>query len=98
MADLASEIRLAVDTGKVAIGSKEVLDAIRHNEAKLIIIAKADAYNRYANDIKHNAKLANIKIIEYNDTSKSLGVVCGKPYPVLSLAIIDQGTSNILNI
>ena len=39
MSDLARDIRLAVDTGKVAIGSKEVQGSVERNSAKLVIVA-----------------------------------------------------------
>jgi len=39
MADLAGDIRLAVDTGKVAIGYREVVKSISSSEAKAVVIA-----------------------------------------------------------
>ncbi len=96
MADLARDIRLAVDTGKVALGYREVERSISSAEAKAVVIAEKGEKSRI-NDIKHMCNIAGIKVIKYNDGSLELGMVCGKPYSVNALAIIDPGHSNILN-
>jgi len=45
----------------------------------------------------HMCNIAGIKLIKFNENSLELGTICGKPYSVNALAIIDQGNSNILN-
>ena len=96
MADLAGDIRLAVDTGKVAIGYREVAKSISNSEAKAVVIA-AKGKKDIIDDIVHMCNIAGIKIIKFNENSLELGTICGKPYSVNALAIIDQGNSNILN-
>jgi large subunit ribosomal protein L30e len=96
MSDLARDIRLAVDTGKVAIGSKEVQGSVERNSAKLVIVA-ANGKKDAIMDIAHICSIANIKLIKYDATSTNLGVVCGKPYTINALAVIEPGNSNILN-
>jgi len=96
MADLAGDIRLAVDTGKVAIGYREVAKSISNSEAKAVVIA-AKGKKDIIDDIVHMCNIAGIKIIKFNENSLELGTICGKPYSVNALAIIDQGSSNILN-
>jgi len=96
MTDLAGDIRLAVDTGKVAIGYREVAKSISNSEAKAVVIA-AKGKKDIIDDIVHMCNIAGIKIIKFNENSLELGTICGKPYSVNALAIIDQGSSNILN-
>jgi len=96
MADLAGDIRLAVDTGKVAIGYREVVKSISSSQAKAVVIATKGKKD-IIDDIVHMCNIAGIKLIKFNENSLELGTICGKPYSVNALAIIDQGNSNILN-
>ncbi len=95
ISDIASEVRLAVDSGEVAIGTNSVTKAMHENKAKLII-AVANSRQNDLLDIEHMAKIAGIKVSIVEGTPNALGAVCGKPYQVSMLAIIDQGNSNIL--
>ncbi len=95
MPDLNSDLRLAVDTGSVSFGFKETLKAVLEDKAKAVVMASKG--KKEADDILHACKLAGIRVINFNGNAMELGRVCGKPYSVSSLAIIDPGTSNILN-
>ncbi len=96
MANLASDIRLAVDSGEVAIGINSVMESISSGKAKLVV---ASVKNKpgVLSDIEHVTKLADIKLIVFDGDSIQLGTVCGKPYSVSVMSIIEQGNSNILN-
>ncbi|MEM3791400.1 MAG: 50S ribosomal protein L30e [Candidatus Micrarchaeaceae archaeon] len=89
------EIRLAVDTGKVEIGYNSVANAIQKNIAKAVIIARGSK-KHLSDNILHNSSLANVKVIFHEGNSMELGEICGKPYPVSFIAIIDPGASKIL--
>lgn len=95
MSNLTNDIRLALDSGKSAIGMREVMRSLNSDEAKLIIIAST-AENSIVDDIVHIAKIINTRVIVYESDSMELGTVCGKPYSVSSLSIIDPGNSKIL--
>ncbi|MEM0149367.1 MAG: 50S ribosomal protein L30e [Candidatus Micrarchaeaceae archaeon] len=95
MADLSSNIRLAVDSGKVTFGARQVIGTIRSNEAKLIIIS-VKGKKTHNEDIEHMAKISAIKVIEFEGDPMELGAVCGKPFSVSALAIVDPGNSSIL--
>jgi len=95
MADLSSNIRLAVDSGKVAFGAREVIGTIKSDTAKLIIISKK-GQKAYSEDIQHMAQIAAIKVIEFEGNPMELGAVCGKPFSVSALSVIDPGNSSIL--
>ena len=96
MANISGSIRLAVDSGDVALGIRSALAAIKNNTAKLIIVASENKKGRIG-DIEHLAKLANLRVYKFEGNSMNLGAVCGKPYSVSVLAIIDAGNSNLLN-
>ncbi|MCL4373533.1 MAG: 50S ribosomal protein L30e [Candidatus Marsarchaeota archaeon] len=95
MADLSSGIRLAVDSGKVALGVRSVASSIKKGDAKLVIVASSSRKTD-SEDIRHMAKIAGISIIEFKGNPMALGAVCGKPFSVSMLSIIDQGNSNII--
>lgn len=96
MADLSNDIRLAVDSGKAAIGMNQASKSILSKEAKMVIVASKNKVDRIS-DIMHLAKIENITVKLFEGTPMDLGVVCGKPFSVSVLSIIDAGNSNILN-
>ncbi len=95
MADLNKDIRLAVDTGKVVLGARELMKAVNGKHAKLVIVAskgKADTVS----DVMHACKVGEVKAIRFEGNSMDLGAICGKPYSVNGLAVLEAGNSNIL--
>ncbi len=95
--DINRAIRVAVDTGNVILGSKRTIKNIKHGEGKLVILAENCEKNTM-DDIIYYAKLSNIPVYIHNLQSLELGAVCGKPFPVSALLIMEPGNSNILNI
>ena len=93
--DVAFELRKALETGKVVIGSNKSVKLAKIGGAKLIIVAK-NTPKEVKDDIYYYAKLSNIPVYEYEGTSVELGTVLGKPFVVASLAVVDPGESNIL--
>ena len=96
MADLANDIRLAVDSGKAVFGVKESIDSIMASTAKVVVVASSNKKDRI-NDIMHLAKLSNVKVVVFQGNPMNLGVVCGKPHSVSVLSIMEPGSSNIVN-
>ncbi len=95
MANLANDIRLAVDSGKIAIGMRDVMRSINANEAKLVIISSTLVRSRM-DDIKHAAEISEARVTVFEGNPIELGTVCGKPYSISTLSIMDQGDSKIL--
>lgn len=95
MADISNDIRLAVDSGETAIGTHSVIRSIRSNGAKLIIVASKNKEENLR-DVEHMAKIASIKVVEYEGSPVDLGTLCGKPFSVAMLSIISAGNSKIL--
>jgi large subunit ribosomal protein L30e len=95
MADITKDIRLAVDSGKAALGMNSVVGSIKDNTAKLVIVA-SKSKKETLQDIEHVARISDIKVITFEGTSMELGAVCGKPFSVSAVSIIEQGNSKIL--
>lgn len=95
--DLAFELRKAIETGKVILGSNETIRLAKTGEAKLIIIAK-NAPKEVKDDITYYAKLSSIPVYEFEGTSVELGTLLGKPFVIASMAIVEPGESKILSL
>ncbi|WP_048148939.1 50S ribosomal protein L30e [Palaeococcus ferrophilus] len=93
--DIAFELRKAIETGEVVIGSKRTVQLAKIGGAKLIVVAK-NAPKEVKDDIEYYAKLSNIPVHVFEGTSVELGTVLGKPFVVAALAVIEPGESKIL--
>ncbi len=96
MANLSTDIRLAVDSGKVAIGMNSVAESIRANTSKAVVVAVPNK-KEFTQEIAHLCKLSGTRTLQFKGTSMELGAVCGKPYSIAALSIIEPGNSNILD-
>lgn len=95
MSDLNKDLRLAVDTGRVTFGHREVLRSISSGSAMAVVIANKGKQDTVG-DIRHLCNIANIRIIGFNGDSLELGALCGRPYSVNALAILEAGNSDVL--
>ncbi len=90
-----NELRIAIRTGRVVLGSNNTIKLTKLGKAKLVVVA-SNAPPHIKKDIKYYARLSNIPVYEYEGTNLELGAICGKPFSVASLAVVDPGESNIL--
>ncbi|MEM3841233.1 MAG: 50S ribosomal protein L30e [Candidatus Micrarchaeaceae archaeon] len=95
MADLNIDVRLAVDSGETAIGAKSTIKSIIEGKAKLIVTT-SKSKKELLDDLNHLSKIAGIKIVVFDGTPIEFGAVCGKPYSVSVISIINPGDSGIL--
>jgi len=91
--DLNKSLRLAIDTGKVSVGSKQSCKAINSGSAKLIILASNCPEETIS--IAENGKTP---VYSFNGNNSVLGAACGKPFPISAISILDGGKSDILNL
>ena len=95
--DINRAIRTAVDTGKVEFGTRGAIKGSLSGSPKLLIIAKnCPAETR--GDIGQYSKLSGTKVYEFGGTSVELGALCGKPFPVSLMMVIEPGDSEILQV
>ena len=99
--DVNRELQKVISSGKVCIGTKEVLKTLKGSEAraKAVIYASncPDWIKDVFNEIAKNEN-SNIIFYEYPANSLELGLTCKKPHSIASLCIIDPGESEILRL
>jgi large subunit ribosomal protein L30e len=95
MADITNDIRLAVESGNTALGIRSVAKTIRSSKSKLVVMASVNNKDNKL-DIEHIASLAGVKVVKFEGNAVELGAVCGKPFPVAFLSVIEPGNSKIL--
>ncbi len=92
-----SELKLLLKSGKVILGSRKVIKNLKLGKLKLVIIASS-LRNDLKEDIRTYAKFSDIPIYEYPGSGKDLGTLCGKPFKISTIGVIDFGDSKILDI
>jgi large subunit ribosomal protein L30e len=97
MSSIDRELRLALSTGRVYIGSKESIQEMRRGRSKLTIISN-NCPEKIREKIVNQSKIGRIPVIVHVKDSVDLGIVCGKPYPVSAIVINNPGDSKILEI
>lgn len=90
-------IRKAVTTGKVVLGAGETIKAVSGNKANLVIVAE-NCPASFRKNLTQFAALTDLPIYEFGGTSLALGSVCGKPFLVSMLGIIDAGNSEVMKL
>jgi large subunit ribosomal protein L30e len=88
MIDIGRALKIADSTGTVVFGER----AVRSGGAQLVIIA-----SNYKNDFLTSGE-HEVKMHRYKGNNMELGALCGKPFSVSALAILDKGSSNILSL
>ena len=83
---LITEIQSALKEGRAIIGYKKSLEFIKNDSPKMIVMSQNMPEKERA-EVEYNAKLSAQKIQIFEGSSKELGVICGKPFPVMLLVI-----------
>ena len=95
--DIERGIRVAVDTGKVILGSNKSIQAIKLGNGELVVMA-ANAPKNLKEDVEVYSKLSEIPVHIFDGSSVDLGSICGKPFTVSVLVVQEPGDSNILEL
>ncbi len=83
---ITDEIQSAIKLNKAIIGYNESIKYIKTNTPKMIIVANNLPISMRS-ELEHNAKISKTKFEIFGGTSRELGVVCSKPFPVTTLII-----------
>ncbi|MBN1159691.1 MAG: 50S ribosomal protein L30e [Candidatus Diapherotrites archaeon] len=94
--DINKEIRRAVDTGKVVFGSKSGLKKAASGDAKAIIYA-ANAPEAIRQKVEKYTNMSNILVFQSEKNGIELGEICGKPFVILVMSVMDEGRSKIIS-
>jgi len=95
--DVHREIRRAVDTGKVVIGTEQTHKEIYSEKIKLVIFAD-NCPKDIKREISYKSSLKKVPTYTVDLSSMKLGEVCGKPFPIAVLSVTDPGNSKVLEI
>jgi len=95
--DVNSAIKRILKTGKVVYGLNQSLKKIANKKVKLMIISK-NIPKELKDKIEYYCKISGTKIFTYPGSSLELGEVCGKPFLVSSLAVLDEGDVDITEL
>ncbi len=89
--DINKVLRNALTTGKVLIGTKQTIEAVKNGKAQAIVIS-SNCLETTLRGIK------GIPLIKFPGSGNDLGVACGKPFSITVLAVIEPGDSGILSL
>ena len=95
--ELIQGIKRIIKTGKVEYGTKKTLEYTLSGKARLVITAE-NCPKETKEDIIHYAKEAKIPLIEFSGTALELGEICGKPFLIANLTVLDSGDVDIKNL
>ena len=84
--ELKKEIQDAVKDGTAVLGYRESIESIKNDTPRNVVIANNVPEDKL-DEINHNTRLASIEVDVFDGDSKELGLICGKPFPVLVLVI-----------
>jgi len=92
-----TQLRIAVDTGKVKYGTKEAIKECLIGDPKILIVSKT-MKSIIKKELEYYCDLLNIKCIHYPESGFELGSVCGKPFNVSVITINDFGESSLNSV
>ncbi len=95
-ADIEKAINMAMSTGKVKMGYKEVSKNVLNGKLKATILSN-NLPSNYKEELTRNCELSEIPIIHYDKSGRELGIACGRPHKVSMIGIINPGNSKILD-
>ena len=84
--DVEKILKKVLRTGKFYLGSKRTVKALKRKEAKFVIISA-----NCPRDVKEkiDAVRGEVPVLVYPGNNMELGAMCGKPFSVASLAVIE---------
>jgi len=91
MIDIGRALKAAITTGQVEFGVGQTEKAVKSGKAQMVILARNCPSDFLKSDVK-------VKVHIYEGNNMELGALCGKPFSVSALAVIDKGSSNILTL
>ncbi|PGH06823.1 60S ribosomal protein L30 [Polytolypa hystricis UAMH7299] len=90
-----SRLALVMRSGKVTLGYKSTLKALRSGKAKLVIIAGNTPPLRKS-ELEYYSMLSKTSVHHFSGNNIELGTACGKLFRCSTMAVLDAGDSDIL--
>jgi len=89
--DLNKVFRSVLSTGKVVIGTRQVIDAAKNGKAQVVVLS-SNCLESTRNELK------GVPSINYPGNGVDLGIACGKPFSIAAFAVLEPGDSGILSL
>lgn len=80
------EVQAAIKEGKAILGMRESIKEMKSGKPKVVIVSDNMPKSSFE-EVSHNVKSLGLKMETFNGSSKDLGTICGKPFPVSVLVI-----------
>ncbi|GAD99215.1 60S ribosomal protein L30 [Paecilomyces variotii No. 5] len=94
--NINSRLALVMKSGKVTLGYKSTIKTLRSGKAKLVIIA-ANAPPLRKSELEYYSMLSKTPVHHFSGNNIELGTACGKLFRTSTMAVLDQGDSDILS-
>jgi len=91
--DMNRALRQVVQTGEVHFGVRQAKRALRDHTAQLIVVPD----NIPKDTLDELRGVSKVPMVQFSGTNFELGTVCGKPFSVSALTVIEVGDSDILD-
>ena len=91
--DINKSLRQVVQTGEVHFGVRQAMRALRDRRARLIVVPE-NIPEATLDDLK---SYSQVPMVRFAGNNFELGTVCGKPFSVSALTVIEAGDSDILD-
>jgi large subunit ribosomal protein L30e len=88
---------MTLRTGRVRLGSKNSIKEMQMGRAKLTILS-SNCPAKIKQIIEEYGRLSDVPLLIHQKNSIDLGVLCGKPFAVSTIAINEPGDSKILDM
>lgn len=82
-------LKAALAKRNAVFGSRSVLKALKTKSLKAVFVA-SNCPESVKNDISSHAKISGAKLENFAGTAKQMGIFCGKPFAVASLAVMEE--------
>lgn len=91
--DMNRSLRQVVQTGEVHFGVRQAKKALRSSKAQLIVVPE----NIPETTLEELRTISKVPLVRFAGSNFELGTVCGKPFSVSALTVIEAGDSDILD-
>ena len=91
--DMNRALRQVVQTGEVHFGVRQAKRALRDRTAQLLIVPE----NIPQDTLTDLRSVSKVPMVRFSGTNFELGTVCGKPFSVSALTVIETGDSDIMD-
>jgi large subunit ribosomal protein L30e len=89
--DLNKVFRSVLSSGKVVIGTRQTIDAVKNGTAQVVVLS-SNCLEKTRNELK------GVQAINYHGNGVDLGIACGKPFSITAFAVMEPGDSGILSL